>query len=111
MHSHKGGKNSDFLQKLPENQGELRMWGLGGLAVIFIINMNKRLTQKLHRIILFHLGLITFRIHLGRTRKPFMFVVLGPSERDHDSQNQLILILETPRDLENPRKSQIVFTK
>ena len=65
---------------------------------IFIVNVViERLTQKLHRIILLQFGLVTFRIHFRKTRKPFMFMVSGPGGHDHDSQNQLFSTLETRR--------------
>ena len=67
-------------------------------GAIFIINfIAQRIGQTLRRIILLHLGLVTFRIHFRKIRKPFIFMVFGPSGRDHDSQNQLYLILGTPR--------------
>ena len=50
--------------------GVLGVWG-----VIFTANVMKRIAGKLRRIILLHSGLITFRIHFRRTRKPFMFMV------------------------------------
>ena len=37
----------------------------GSLEVIFIVSIIKRIAQKLCRIILLHLGRITFKIHFG----------------------------------------------
>ena len=56
--------------------------------------MIETIAQKLRTVILLHFRLVTFRIHFRKTLKPFMFMDFGPSERDHDSQNQLFLILE-----------------
>ena len=84
MKSGTSGKNPDL--------------GSRGLGVIFNVNIIKRLTQKLHRMILLHVGLVTFRIHFRETRKPFIVMVFGPSRRDHDSQNQYYWSLETPND-------------
>ena len=39
--------------------------GFGG--VIFIVIFEKRLAQQLRRIILLHFGLVSFRIHFGKT--------------------------------------------
>ena len=67
----------------------LGLGGLGGWGVIFIVNIIKRIARKLSIIILLHFGLVTFRIHFGKTREPIIFMVLGPSGRVHDSHNQL----------------------
>ena len=37
------------------------------------------------------------RFHFGKTRKPCISMCFGPSARDHDSQNQLLITLETAR--------------
>ena len=47
------------------------------------------MAQKPRRIILLHFVLVTVRVHFGKTQKPFMFMVFGPSGHDYDSQNQL----------------------
>ena len=60
-----------------ENPEQFRFWGLGGLGGISTVNLMNRLTQKLRRIILLHLALITFEIRFGRTRRPFMFHIFG----------------------------------
>ena len=57
----------------------------------------KRLAQKVCRTILLRFGLVAFRFHFEKPRKLLMFMVFGPSGRDHDSQNQLFLTLQTPR--------------
>ena len=50
-----------------------------------IVNIIKRIARKLRRTILRHFGLVTFRIHFRKTRKPITFMVCGPSGREHDS--------------------------
>ena len=78
----------------------------GGVwRAIFIVNLITRLAEKLHRIILLDLGLVTFRIHFGKTQQVINFMFFGPSGHDHDSPNQLFLIWETPRYFESPRKN------
>ncbi len=49
-------------QKIME---KLQIWGRGGMGLILILNILKRIAQKLRRIILLHFGLVTFRIHFG----------------------------------------------
>ena len=52
---------------LIENPGKFRIWGLvGSGGAIFIVNFNKRMVQKLRRIILFHLGLVIVRFPFGK---------------------------------------------
>ena len=75
---------------------KMRIWALGGLGAICILNFNKRLAQKLRRIILLHFGHATFRMHFRKTRKPFICIVFGPGGRDRGPQHQLFLALETP---------------
>ena len=78
--------------------GTFRIWGLVGSGGPFVtVNLIKRLAQKLCRMVLSHFGLIIFRVHLGRTRKPLFLMVFGPSGCDHDSPNQLFSTSETPR--------------
>ena len=47
------------------------VWG-----TIFIVNVMKRLTQKLRRAILLHFGLISFRFRFRKTRKPIICMVV-----------------------------------
>ena len=72
-----------------------RVWGVCG--AIFSLDMIERLAQNLRRIILLPFGLVTFRIHFRKPPKPFIFIVFVLSGRDHDSQNQYYLSVETPR--------------
>ena len=51
----------------PGKSGEipdLGSWGVWG--AISIVDFKKRVARKLHRIILLHLGLVTFRFHFGK---------------------------------------------
>ena len=66
--------------------------------------------RKPRRIILPHLGLVTFRCHVGRTRPPTMFMFFGPMGRDHDSQKQLSVTLET-RQLQTNKEKTEPFSK
>ena len=69
---------------------KFRILGLGRVGgFIFIVNFKKRVAEKLRRIILLHLGLITCRFHFGKNRTPLIFMVLEPSGCVHDLQNQL----------------------
>ena len=51
------------------------------------------MTRKLCEFILLDFGLATFRLHFGKTWKPFMF---RPGRSDHDSQSQLYLTSGPP---------------
>ena len=66
-----------FLLKIRESRGN-QIWGVGGSGgAISIVNIIKRLAQKLRRIILLHFGLVTFRFHYGGTLKPVIFMIFG----------------------------------
>ena len=83
-------KKADSLQQIQERPGKCRFGVWGALEVVFIISFIKGKASKLHRIIMLHFGLVSFRIRVVmKIRKSFMFMVLGPSGHDHDSQNQL----------------------
>ena len=89
----------------------MRFGGLGGLGGHFIANIIKRIAGKLQRSILLDFGLVTSRIHYWNTRKVILFMVLGPGGRDHDSPNQLFLILEAPRYFKKSKKILKLFLK
>ena len=77
---------------------------------IFTVNIIRRLTQKLRRIIL--LQFVTFRIHLRKDRKKtHHFHDFRISGRAHDSQNQYSLSVETPRYSKYFKKKRILFGK
>ena len=89
-----------------------RVLGGGGrvLGVICVVSFKKRLARKLCRIILLYFGLITFRFHFRKTRKPFIVMDFEPSGHDHGPQNLLYLTLDRPnysKEFEN--KSPIMF--
>ena len=86
------------LQGLDRGSGEeFQICGLGGVwGVILILNFNKRVAQKLRRIILLHLGLVTSRFHSGKTRTVIIFMIFGASEHVHVFQNQSISTLGPP---------------
>ena len=46
--------------------GKMPDLGSGGLGAIFIVHVKKRVTQKLHTIILLHFGLATSGFILGQ---------------------------------------------
>ena len=86
--------------------------GFGGVwGAILAESCKKRVARKLCRIILLHFGLVTSRIRFGKTRKPIIFMVFGTSGRDHDSQNQLYLILGTPNDSNKFKEDPETFLK
>ena len=66
--------------------------GSGGIwGAIFNVNFDKRVAQKLRRIIMLHFGLVTFRLHFGKTWKVFFFMIAV--ERVHVSQNHFVELL------------------
>ena len=76
------------------------------LCILFVISMAhiwKKLARKLHRIILFHFGLVTFRIHFGKDRAVIILMVFGPSGRDHDSQTNYSYLWRHQDTPKNPR--------
>ena len=90
-------KKADFLQKVLDNQKKMPIWGLGGLGgSIFIVNIIERIAQKLRRILLLHLGLVTFRIHFTKDRPPPIFMVFGFSDVSTTPKTNYFLSLEAP---------------
>ena len=88
-------RNSIANLRNPGKLADLRSRGSG---VMFMINLNKRAAQKLRSILLLHFGLVTFRFHFRKTRKPFIFMIVGPGGHDYDSENKHCSSLDTPRD-------------
>ena len=75
----------------------MRIWGLEGLwGGIVLVTIIQRIAQKLCRVVLLHFGIVPFRIHFGRDRKPIIFIIFGPIGHDHDSKNQHYPCLGTP---------------
>ena len=59
------------------NNSGFGLWGnLGGIC---ISNCIERFAKKFRMIILFHFGLVVFRIHFRESRKPIMFMVFESS--------------------------------
>ena len=96
---------SDRKPKWIQAKSGFGVWGVWG--TICTVNFIERMAQKLCRIILLHLGLITFRFHFGKTRKPIMIFGLG--RRVRDSQSQQSLTLDTPDDSKQFKKIPIHF--
>ena len=97
-----------FVQWQPLNPEKNGFGVYGGLGSHLIVNIIIRIAGKLRRIILLHFGPVTFRINFRKTRKPFIFMVLGPAGLDHGSPNQVFLILETPRYLKKQSNSRSI---
>ena len=64
---------------------------------IFTLTLKSWKDQKLRRIILFHIGLVTFNYHFPKIENVFIFMIVGPSGHVHYRQNQFFLILDTPK--------------
>ena len=56
------------------------------MGAIFIVNFGKRVARKLCRIMLLHFGIVTFRFHFGRTRKPFISQAINATISPHALQ-------------------------
>ena len=69
------------LQGLDGGSGKNPDLGSGGSwEPFFNINSNKRIAQKLRRIILLHFGLMTFHFHFPKNQKVLKFMIFGPSD-------------------------------
>ena len=88
----KSGKNKDL-----ESEGPT-----------FITIFTESGTQKLQRTILLHFGLVTFRFHFGKNRKPLILMVFGPSGRDHALLNQFCLTGPTKLLKKKTRRTEYV---
>ena len=80
-------------------------------GIHFIVNVKTRMAQKLRRIILLHLGLLTFRSHFPRIHKIIIFVIFGLGRCVHGIHNQSFLTLEKPRWSNKYRDTVISFQK
>ena len=89
------------IRKNPDKIADLGSRGSGG--PISIVNIIKRIAQKLRRIILLRFGQVTFRIHFGKAPKPFIFMIVGLGGRVRDSQNQYYFSLENREAPNNSR--------
>ena len=103
-------KEHNMNMKPRENPGNLRIWHLGVLGGgICIVNFKKRVARKLHRIILLHFGLVTFRFHSGRTLKPLMFMISDLVDVSMTHNTNVIHLRRHQDTSNNLRKSQNVF--
>ena len=50
---------------------------LGHVWISFKVNIWKRIAQQLRLCVLLHLGLVTFRFHVGEIRKPIILMFFG----------------------------------
>ena len=83
---------------------------VGNCWVIFMVIIWKRIARQLHRIILLHLGRVTFRIHFRRTRNPGIVMVFGFFGSGPYSQKTILFIFGDTRIPQTIRgKSQFVF--
>ena len=107
-----GFKEGLQVQKIPSSFRKLmqnaELGSTGIWEAILMVIFRKRWARKLHRIILLHFGLVTFRSHFGKARKCFIFLVFGPSECYHDAQHQLLLTLGPPTYGKKYKKPQIL---
>ena len=105
--------DSNSYKKSWKIRDTMRFAGLGGLRrVISIVNNMQGIAGKLHRIILLHLGLVTFRFHYGRNRKPTMSMISGLMDVSPSPKNNILFIFGNTRTLQIIReKSQIMFEK
>ena len=80
-----------------------------GLGVICTVNWKN--TRKFLMIILPHLGLVTFRFHVGKNRAPVIFITFGFGGRVHDPRHQLQLTFCPPNYSNNSRINPETFSK
>ena len=70
------------------------VWGV--LGAILIANLNKRVAQRLHRIMLLHFGPVTFKFHFPKVRKVFIFTISGLVGNVTKPHKPLLLISDLP---------------
>ena len=89
-----------LVTKKGSKYGKIRIWALGGSGGHFHYNSESKTGPKLCKIILLHVGLVTFRFHFRfhfrKTRKVIISMISGPSGRNHGRQNQVFLTLGPP---------------
>ena len=104
-------KQKNPLENLGQS-GKIEDLGSRGVwRIIFIADSIKRITQKLRRIILLHLGLITFRIHFRKTRKPRMCMFFSLADVTMTPKTKICVILDTPSYHKRDKKSDNNLSK
>ena len=83
-----------------------RVWSL---LSHFMVNVWKRIAQKLCRTILLDLGLISFRTRYGRTRKPLIVMFWGFSDVSMTPQTNYFQFSRHQETPNNSRKNQLIF--
>ena len=92
-----------------KKSGKIQMWSLGDNS--FCNLSKKEWPASSVNFILLHCEQITFRFHFPNIRNILIFMIVGPSGRDHDSENQLYLTLETPTTFKQFKKHLEAFWK
>ena len=73
-----------------------QLFGLNRLIIIIticVVDFKKRVARKIRRIILLHLGLVTFQFHFPKIRVVFIFMIFGSGGRVHGPQKTIMLDL------------------
>ena len=83
------------------------MGSAGVLKAIFTLNFNKRVAQKLRRIILLHIGPVIFNFHFPKAENHNFELV----DMSMTPQKPLFLTLGPPNYCRKSRKYQICFAK
>ena len=89
--------------------GKIPVWGPGGLGAFFTVNWKLSIAQKLRRIILLHLGLVTSRFHYWKTLNPLIFMIWGFSDVSMSSKTNYFYLWRHQDTFKNPRTSEFVY--
>ena len=90
-------KNADVLLDIWEIRANMWIWGLGGWGSVFIVNMIRRIAQKLCRFFAASFWMNNFPSHYWRTWKPLLCLCVGDIwTRPWDPTPVIFLYLETP---------------
>ena len=76
-----------------------------------MVNIWKRITKKVRRIILLHVGIMALLLHYGRTREPIIFMIFGFLDLSMGLKTNTIYLWRHQDAPNNSRKSQIIFEK
>ena len=92
-----GALSSIVLYRALQGTWKVTVLGSGGVwGAILTLNVQTWTAQPLCIVILVHLGLVTFSFHVPKFRTITILMLFGPSERDHDSPNQLRFLSGPP---------------